>query len=242
MSVNYVIFSPRLPAELDALIEECEARLEAWVDEHGDPGEGWGEIRAGGPVPDAWRHAQPGIEAASRTVRGSIWIGRPDSGPLWNSLLERLLTRSDAALVCEAEGADGVLVPAAAVLAEVQRAERLPVFEARPAGRLPEPGSAPEAPATARKPRAAPDQRVHDLVARARRAVDAWEKEGLWELDDACDRLALAEALLEQLVASSGHPGATREIIDWILEYDGVAELYATNDQLEAALRKLSAS
>jgi hypothetical protein len=84
-----------------------------------------------------------------------------------------------------------------------------------------------------------PDQEITTLITRARRAVDVWEEEQLWQLDEECDRQALAEALVEKLIKLANHPRATKVLVEWILDHDEVVDLFADDAQVERALREL---
>ncbi len=82
------------------------------------------------------------------------------------------------------------------------------------------------------RPRAAP------LLPRARELLTRWEKTGKMELEEDADREALAEALLEKLVALEGHRHLGAHLAEWLMERPEIADVFASDDELEADLRK----
>ncbi|MCZ7684500.1 MAG: hypothetical protein M5U28_39330 [Sandaracinaceae bacterium] len=83
------------------------------------------------------------------------------------------------------------------------------------------------------RPRAAPP-----LLPRARELLTRWEKTGKMELEEDADREALAEALLEKLVALEGHRHLGAHLAEWLMERPEIADVFASDDELEADLRK----
>ncbi len=88
------------------------------------------------------------------------------------------------------------------------------------------------APARPTPPRPAP------LLPRAQQLLARWEKSGKLELDEDADREALAEALLEKLVGLEGHRHLGAHLAEWLMERPEVADVFASDDELEADLRK----
>jgi hypothetical protein len=90
-----------------------------------------------------------------------------------------------------------------------------------------------EAPArTERPPAASP------LLPRARQILTTWERSGKLELEEDCDREALAEALLERLITLEGHRRLGPHLSEWLMERGEIADVFATDDELEADIRK----
>lgn len=90
-----------------------------------------------------------------------------------------------------------------------------------------------EIPVKAEAPRAA-----SPLLPRAKQLLARWEKSGKMELEEDSDREALAEALLEKLVALEGHRHLGAHLAEWLMERPEVADVFASDDELEADLRK----
>lgn len=84
-----------------------------------------------------------------------------------------------------------------------------------------------------------PPPKAPPLLPRARELLARWEKSGKLELDEDADREALAEALLEKLVGLEGHRHLGGHLAEWLMERYDVADVFASDDELEADLRKL---
>lgn len=76
------------------------------------------------------------------------------------------------------------------------------------------------------------------LLPRAERIVSRWESTGKMQLEDDCDRRAFAEALLEKLVSLEGHRHLGPHLSEWLMERPEVADVFASDDELEADLRE----
>jgi len=112
MSATFQILSPISPREMLDLERACMAAVEAYLDEHPDCEDQWGEIGAGGPIP-----RQPEVVAAYRRYRldlpdvvverlsrcrSSMMIDRPgdlDADRLQVSILCFLLERAGEGLI-----------------------------------------------------------------------------------------------------------------------------------------------
>jgi hypothetical protein len=75
------------------------------------------------------------------------------------------------------------------------------------------------------------------LLPRAHAVLTAWEKNGRLEIDPESDRDALAEALLEKLVSLEGHRHLGAHLSEWLMERGEIADVFATDDELENDLR-----
>ena len=75
------------------------------------------------------------------------------------------------------------------------------------------------------------------LLPRAEQLLKRWESSGKLALEDDCDRRALAEALLEKLVTLEGHRHLGGHLAEWLIERSEVADVFASDDELEADLR-----
>ena len=64
-----------------------------------------------------------------------------------------------------------------------------------------------------------------------------WVDEEKLELEDDVNVDAFAEALLEKLIAVSGHRNPGRHLAEWLLERNEVADVFASDDEIEADLR-----
>jgi hypothetical protein len=79
---------------------------------------------------------------------------------------------------------------------------------------------------------------VSPLLPRAQKLLARWEKAGKLELDEDCDRNALAEALLEKLVTLEGHRHLGVHLSEWLMERPEVSDVFASDDELEDDVRK----
>lgn len=75
------------------------------------------------------------------------------------------------------------------------------------------------------------------LLPRAEQLLKRWEGSGKLALEEDCDRRALAEALLEKLVTLEGHRHLGGHLAEWLMERSEVADVFASDDELEADLR-----
>lgn len=80
------------------------------------------------------------------------------------------------------------------------------------------------------------------LLPRARQILTVWEKSEKMLLEEDCDREALAEALLERLVSLEGHRHLGSHLAEWLMERTEVADVFATDEELEADIRKIARS
>lgn len=76
------------------------------------------------------------------------------------------------------------------------------------------------------------------LLPRAQKLLARWEKSGKMELEEDCDRQALAEALLEKLVTLEGHRHLGAHLSEWLMDRPEVADVFASDDELEDDVRK----
>lgn len=83
-----------------------------------------------------------------------------------------------------------------------------------------------------------PPRVASPLLPRAKQLLARWEKSGKMELEEDCDREALAEALLEKLVALEGHRHLGAHLAEWLMERHEVGDVFASDDELEDDLRK----
>jgi hypothetical protein len=75
------------------------------------------------------------------------------------------------------------------------------------------------------------------LLPRAKALLARWESSGKIALDEDCDRDAFAEALLEKLVGLEGHRHVGSHLAEWLMERSEVADVFASDDDLEADVR-----
>lgn len=83
-----------------------------------------------------------------------------------------------------------------------------------------------------------PPPAVSPLLPRAEAIVDRWVRSGKMQLEEDCDRGAFAEALLEKLVTLEGHRHLGPHLAEWLMERPEVADVFASDDELEADLRE----
>ncbi len=76
------------------------------------------------------------------------------------------------------------------------------------------------------------------LLPRAQKLLARWETSGKMELEEDCDRQALAEALLEKRVTLEGHRHLGAHLSEWLIERPEVADVFASDDELEEDVRK----
>lgn len=76
------------------------------------------------------------------------------------------------------------------------------------------------------------------LLPRAQKLLARWESSGKMELDEDCDRNALAEALLEKLITLEGHRNLGAPLAEWLMERPEVADVFASDDELEDDVRR----
>jgi hypothetical protein len=76
------------------------------------------------------------------------------------------------------------------------------------------------------------------LLPRAKQLLERWESSRKMELEEDCDRDAFAEALLEKLVGLEGHRHVGSHLAEWLMERPEVVDVFASDDELEADLRK----
>lgn len=93
---------------------------------------------------------------------------------------------------------------------------------------------------TRRAPVAETPPATSPLLPRAEQILQRWEHAGRLQLEDDCDRRMLAEALLEKLVALEGHRHVGSHLAEWLMERPEVADVFASDDELEADLRAAS--
>jgi hypothetical protein len=138
MSATFFVFSPLSPEELRAVEAACTSTIEAYLEEHPDCDDEWGELGPGGALP-----TQPEVASAYRRFRldlpdeivetlsrcrSSLAIDRPGdltTERLQVSALRMLLQRAGDALVMLN---DYPLLPAREVLADLKRRKGAPGF------------------------------------------------------------------------------------------------------------------
>jgi hypothetical protein len=79
---------------------------------------------------------------------------------------------------------------------------------------------------------------VSPAFTRVREILAEWESGEKIELDPECDREALAEALLEVLGKLEGHRRVGAHLAEWLIERPEVQDLFASDAELEADLRR----
>ncbi|MEQ8457813.1 MAG: DUF4241 domain-containing protein [Sandaracinaceae bacterium] len=75
------------------------------------------------------------------------------------------------------------------------------------------------------------------LFIQTRDLVKKWVKEEKIELEEGANLDVFAEALLEKLVSLQGHRNPGAHVGEWLLERNEVADVFASDDELEADLR-----
>jgi hypothetical protein len=75
------------------------------------------------------------------------------------------------------------------------------------------------------------------LLPRVKEILARWEKGGKMELEEDCDRDALAESLLEHLVSLEGHRHLGAHLAEWLMERTEVADVFASDAELEEDLK-----
>lgn len=88
-----------------------------------------------------------------------------------------------------------------------------------------------------RVPAAEAPPAVSPLLPRAEKLLDRWVTTGKLQLEEGCDRGALAEALLEKLVTLEGYRHLGAHLAEWMMERSEIADVFASDDELEADLR-----
>lgn len=68
--------------------------------------------------------------------------------------------------------------------------------------------------------------------------LDDWEKRGVVEFEPEADRRLLAEKLFEFVGKRAGRNRGLSGVGDWLCERGAVEDVFATDDELEADLRK----
>jgi len=86
-----------------------------------------------------------------------------------------------------------------------------------------------------KEPEPAPEQES-PLFRQSRDLLESWVKNEKIELEPDANLDAFAEALLEKLVSLSGHRNPGAHVGEWLLERDEVADVFASDDDLERDL------
>lgn len=84
---------------------------------------------------------------------------------------------------------------------------------------------------------AEPPPATSPLLPRAEQLLARWESSEKLQVEEGCDRRAFAEALLEKLVALEGHRHVGAHLAEWLIERPEIADVFASDDELEADLR-----
>jgi hypothetical protein len=248
VSVDYVIYSPKTPAELGAVLGECRDLLDNWLVAHDGVDEPFADFDLGGIIPSAddavrmvWDPAgglagedSPEVaEVLSRlaTVRSAITIERPDApetNPLVVSVL-RFLLRGAGEGLAQIVDALHTTEQMLASLADKAEAE----------------GFLPAKQTTVRTPRSGTRAVTVDTAARVniaaidvpRLIVDRLVQDQLIALDPGRRRDSLEKAL-DRALASDEELSPVKALIEVLLDHDAVAEVFGTDKELEASMRR----
>lgn len=248
VSVDYLIYSPKTPGDLGAVLAECRSLLDNWLVAHDGVDEPFADFDLGGMIPSAdaatqmvWDDAgglasedSPEVaEVLSRltTIRSVITIERPDDpavNPLVVSVLRYLIRGAGEGLVQLVDS----LQPTEQALASI--ADK-PEAE----------GFLPSRTATVRTPRTGARAVTVDTAPRAnvaaidvpRLIVDRLVADGLVALDTAKRRDSLEKAL-DRALAADDVLSPVKALIEVLLDHDGVAEVFGTDQELEASMRR----
>lgn len=246
--MDYVIFSPKTPAELGVVEAECRTLVDNWLVAHDGVDEPFADFDLGGIIPtadealqrvaaaDGGFAAEDSPEAAEvlsrlATIRSAITIERPDDpavNPLVVSVMrflvrgageglvqlaEPLLTTDQAlAWFADKREADGFLPPRTTTVRTPRSGTRAVTVDTAPRENL----------AAIDVPRLIIDRLVaDDLVA----------------LDPGMRRDGL-EKQLDRALASDDELSPVKALIEVLLDHDAVAEVFGTDAQLEASMRR----
>lgn len=248
MSVDIVIFSPKLPAELGTVEAECRTLLDNWLVAHDGVDEPFADFDLGGAVPSADDAMQlvwdtdgglaapdsPEVaEALSRlaTVRSVITIERPDDpavNPLVVSVLRFLIRGAGEGLVQFVDALETTEQALASLAGHPEAESFLPARTT-----------------TVRTPRSGNRAVTVDTAPRGNLAaidvprliVDRLVADGLIALDSAKRRDGL-EKQLDRALASDDELSPVKALIEVLLDHDAVAEVYGTDAELEGSMRR----
>lgn len=248
VSVDFVILSPKLPAELGAVEAECRNLLDNWLVAHDGVDEPFADFDVGGTIPSAddavqmvWdteggRAADDSPEVAEMlsrlaTIRSVITIERPDDpavNPLVVSVLRFLIRGAGEGLVQFVDALE-TTEQALASLADKPEAENF----------------LPTRTTTVRTPRTGTRAVTVDTAPRANLAaidvprliVDRLVADGLVALDPGKRRDSL-EKQLDRALAADDELSPVKALIEVLLDHDAVAEVYGSDMELEASMRR----
>jgi hypothetical protein len=248
VSVDYVIYSPKTPGELGAVLAECRGLLDDWLVAHDGVDEPFADFDLGGMIPSAdaatqmvWDEAgdlasedSPEVaEVLSRltTIRSVITIERPDDpavNPLVVSVLRFLIRGVGEGLVQLVDSLQTTELTLASI-ADKAEAE----------------GFLPSRTATVRTPRSGTRAVTVDTTPRVnvaaidvpRLIVDRLVADELVALDTGKRRDSLEKAL-DRALAADDVLSPVKALIEVLLDHDGVAEVFGTDQELEASMRR----
>jgi len=248
VSVDYVIYSPKTPGELGAVLAECRDLLDNWLVAHDGVDEPFADFDLGGMIPTADAATQmvwdpdggqasedsPEVaEVLSRlaTIRSAITIERPDDpavNPLVVSVLRFLIRGAGQGL---AQFVDALETTEQAIASLTDKAEADSFLPSRQT--------------TVRTPRAGARAVTVDTAPRANLAaidvprliVDRLVADGLIALDPGRRRDSL-EKQLDRALAADDELSPVKALIEVLLDHDAVAEVYGTDQELEGSMRR----
>lgn len=248
MGIDYVIFSPKAPGDLAAVLAECHMLVDNWLVAHDGTDEPFEDFDLGGHIPtedearalvwdlDGNRAGDDSPELAevlSRldTIRSAITISRPEDpsvSPLVVSLLRFLI-----------RGAGEGLVQFVDVLDTTERALESLVDKAEAPDFLPQRSNTVRTPRSgARAVTVETSPRINiAAIDVPRLIVDRLVGDGLIALDPKRRRDGL-EKELDRALAAEDVISPVKALIEVLLDHDAVAEVYGTDAQLEASMRR----
>lgn len=247
VGIDYVIFSPKAPAEFADVEAECRTLVDNWLVAHDGVDEPFEDFDLGGRIPtpeeaatlvwdiDGNRAAEDSPELAEvlsrlATVRSVITISRPEDpsvSPLVVSLLRFLI-----------RGAGEGLVQFVDVLDTTERALESLVDKTEAPDFMPPRSNTVRTPRSgARAVTVETSPRINIAAIDVPRViVDRLVGDGLIALDPGRRRDSL-EKELDRALAAEDVISPVKALIEVLLDHDAVAEVYGTDAQLETSMR-----
>lgn len=254
MSVQYIIFSPLPPAQINELVQTCQQYVDEWFIDHADRDDQWGEFMVGGEIPspgdatamvcdeegivmpvDSERTAA--VLERLATIKTAVTIERPgsiDADRMQVSILRFLLEGSGDGLIQLVD----VLEMTEVILEELAGREGAPGFAdqeahkrhmlaAAMASENPEPLEA--------------DGPVDPIFAAIFKMLAELQRDGSMDVEPHFDAERATESIIRALNKTGGRDlGGT--VAKVLLKARGVEELYLDDDELAARMEAIGRS